>query len=169
MTVRRHRQPPSDWAREHVRRDDRASSARGIHPLPAGDRLLRAGRAEYTGIRRYKLLLSMHGRGYHTLGPAAGVDFTHLPLRDQLGLPVQQVTARPTSVDPAADRRTARSAILAGDTRVGPYLRSLRGIGTEAVFSPSDPLPVCTSSRLVPYPPPRGPVMQSGSAGTGRV
>jgi hypothetical protein len=107
----------------------------------------------------YKLLdVNARTWGYHTLGPAAGVDFTHLLYRDQLGLPVQQVTARPgVRWDPAADRRAERGPRHPGrDTRVGPYLRSLRGISTEAVFSPRDPLPGLYELALCRTSPPRG-------------
>ena len=38
-----------------------------------------------------------------------------------------------------------------GTLRPGDYLRSLRGVDTEAVFSLRDPLPSCYEIALLPY------------------
>ena len=159
MTVRRHRQHPSDFGR--------ASTFVETIELPALEKpsIRFLQEIDYYGLveleykqdprdGRYKLLdVNARTWGYHTLGPAAGVDFTHLLYRDQLGLPVQQVTARPGVrwILLLTDVPNAVRDILAGDTRVGPYLRSLRGIGAEAVFSPRDPLPGLYELALVPY------------------
>ncbi len=38
-----------------------------------------------------------------------------------------------------------------GDLRAGEYLRSLRGVDAEAVWSPRDPLPFLYELGLLPY------------------
>jgi D-aspartate ligase len=103
---------------------------------------------------RYKLLdVNARTWGYHSLGAAAGVDFTYLLFRDQLGLPVQRVSARPGVrwIRVLTDLPNAARDIWAGNAQVGSYLRSLRGISAEAVFSVRDPVPGLYELALLPY------------------
>jgi D-aspartate ligase len=100
-------------------------------------------------------LLDVNARtwGYHSLGPAAGVDFPYLLFRDQLGLPVETVRARPGVrwIRLATDLPNAVRDFRAGTARVRDYARSLRGIDEEAVFSIRDPLPGLFEVALLPY------------------
>jgi D-aspartate ligase len=159
MTVRRRRQHPSDFGR--------ASTMVETIELPELEepsvRFLRA--VDYYGLveLEYKQdprdgsyrLLDVNARtwGYHSLGPAAGVDFPYLLFRDQLGLPVETVHARPGVrwIRLATDLPNAVRDVRAGKARIGDYTRSLRGIDEEAVFSIRDPLPGLLEVALLPY------------------
>jgi D-aspartate ligase len=159
MTVRRRRQHPSDFGR--------ASTFVETIELPELEepsvRFLRA--IDYYGLveLEYKQdprdgsyrLLDVNARtwGYHSLGPAAGVDFPYLLFRDQLGLPVATVRARPGVrwIRLATDLPNAVRDFRAGTARVRDYARSLRGIDAEAVFSIRDPLPGLLEVALLPY------------------
>jgi D-aspartate ligase len=91
--------------------------------------------------------------GYHTLGKPAGVDFPYLLYRDQLGQPVPVTHARPGVcwIRLATDLPNAVRDLRAGALRPREYLRSLRHINTEAVFSLRDPLPGLYEVLLLPY------------------
>lgn len=159
MTVVRRRQHPSDFGR--------ASTFVETVDLPElrepSVRFLRA--IDYHGLveLEYKRdprdgvprLLDVNARtwGYHSLGAAAGVDFPYLLFREQLGLPVEPVRARPGVrwVRLLTDLPNAVRDVRAGRLRVRPYLRSLRGTDTEAVFSVRDPLPGLYEVALLPY------------------
>jgi D-aspartate ligase len=159
MTVQRHRQHPSDFGR--------ASTFVETVALPAlgepSDRFLRA--IGYYGLveLEYKLdprdgqykLLDVNARtwGYHSLGGAAGVDFPYLLFQDQVGEDVHHVRARQGVrwIRLATDVPNAVVDIRAGRLRLGEYLRTLRGIHTEAVFSARDPLPGLYELMLLPY------------------
>jgi D-aspartate ligase len=159
MTVQRRRQHPSDFGR--------ASTMVETIELPElaepSVRFLRA--VDYYGLveLEYKQdprdgsyrLLDVNARtwGYHSLGPAAGVDFPYLLFRDQLGLPVETVHARPGVrwIRLATDLPNAVRDVRAGKARIGDYTRSLRGIDEEAVFSIRDPLPGLLEVALLPY------------------
>jgi D-aspartate ligase len=159
MTVRRIRQHPSDFGR--------ASTFVETIELPElaqpSIAFLRA--IDYYGLVEleykqdprdgcYKLLdVNARTWGYHTLGRAAGVDFSHLLFRDQLGLPVERVSARPGVrwIRLVTDVPNAVRDVSAGKAHVADYLRSLRGITAEAVFSRRDPLPGLYEMALLPY------------------
>ncbi|MDX6309249.1 MAG: D-aspartate ligase [Nocardioidaceae bacterium] len=159
MTVRRRRQHPSDFGR--------ASTFVETIELPELEkpsvRFLQE--IDYYGLAEleykqdprdggYKLLdVNPRTWGYHSLGPAAGVDFPYLLFRDQLGLPVQSVKARTGVrwVRLATDLPNAVRDIRAGTAHTGDYLRSLRGVDTEAVFSLRDPLPGLYEVAMLPY------------------
>lgn len=100
-------------------------------------------------------LLDFNARtwGYHTLGPAAGVDFPYLLYRQQLGLPVERQRARPGVrwVRLLTDLPTGLVQIRARDFSLRDYTRSLRGVDVEAVFSRVDPLPGLAELALLPY------------------
>jgi predicted ATP-grasp superfamily ATP-dependent carboligase len=159
MTVRRRRQHPSDFGRAstYVETVDLPELAEpSVAFLKAMDYY---GLVELEYKRdprdgRYKLLdVNARTWGYHTLGPAAGVDFCHLLYRDQLGLPVEPTRARPGVrwIRWATDVPNAVRDIGRGSLRAGDYLRSLRGVDTEAVFALRDPLPALYEVLLLPY------------------
>lgn len=159
MTVCRRRQHPSDFGR--------ASTYVETIDLPElaepSVRFLRA--IGYYGLveLEYKRdprdgafkLIDVNARtwGYHTLGLPAGVDFPYLLFRDQLGAQVTEAHARPGVrwIRLATDIPNAVRDIRAGTLRSRDYLRSLRGVDTEAVFSVRDPLPTLYEMALLPY------------------
>jgi D-aspartate ligase len=159
MTVRRRRQHPSDFGR--------ASTYVETLDLPEiaepSIRFLRE--IEYYGLveleykrdsrdGEYKLLdVNARTWGYHSLGRPAGVDFPYLLFRDQIGEPVDEVHAQPGVrwIRLATDVPNALRDIRAGTLRSRDYLRSLRGVDTEAVFSLRDPLPGLYEIALLPY------------------
>ena len=159
MTVRRWRQHPSDFGRAstYVETVDL--------PLLAEPSAMFLKAIEYYGLveLEYKhdrrdgewKLLDVNARtwGYHTLGPAAGVDFPYLLYRDQLGLSVPRLRARPGVrwVRLVTDMPNAVRDMAAGDVKARDYLRTLRGIDTEAVFSWRDPLPGLYELAMLPY------------------
>jgi D-aspartate ligase len=159
MTVGRRRQHPSDFGRAStfVETVDLESLEK------PSVRFLRA--IGYYGLveLEYKLdlrdgehkLLDVNARtwGYHSVGPAAGVDFPYLLYRDQLGYEVPRARGRPGVrwVRLATDVPNALLDMRAGRLRPRDYLASLRGIDTEAVFSMQDPLPGMYELMLLPY------------------
>jgi D-aspartate ligase len=161
MTVRRRRQHPSDFGR--------ASTFVETLELPE---LVRPSLRFLAAIDFYGLveieykrdprdgqckLLDVNARtwGYHSLGPAAGVDFPYLLFRDQVGdtAPSAPVTARPGVrwVRLATDLPNAARDIRNGSAHAREYLRSLRHVDSEAVFSWRDPLPGLYEIALLPY------------------
>jgi predicted ATP-grasp superfamily ATP-dependent carboligase len=159
MTVRRRRQHPSDFGRA-------STFVETVH-LPELEelsvRFLRA--IDYYGLAEleYKRdprdgsvkLLDVNARtwGYHTLGRAAGVDFPYLLFLDQVGRSVPAARARTDVrwIRLLTDVPNALRDVRAGTAGLGDYLRSLRGIDTEAVFSRADPLPGLYELALLPY------------------
>lgn len=159
MVVRRRRQHPLEFGR--------ASTYVETVDIPILEdyslRFLRA--ANYYGLveLEYKLdprdgqfkLLDVNARtwGYHSLGPAAGVDFSYMLYSDQLGLPVPHCRAEPGVgwMRMATDLPAAAVAMLSGDTDIISYFRSLRNTNVEAVFSREDPLPALAEILLIPY------------------
>jgi len=100
-------------------------------------------------------LLDVNARtwGYHSLGAAAGVDFSYMLYADQLGMDVPRCTAK-TGVawmSMATDLPAAVVGILRGDTDIASYLRSLRHCNVEAVHSWGDPLPGLIEVLMIPY------------------
>jgi D-aspartate ligase len=161
MTVRRRRQHPSDFGR--------ASTYVETVDLPdldaPSERFL--GALDFEGLVEieYKRdprtgtfkLLDVNARtwGYHSLGPAAGVDFPWLLYRAQTGAgtPDQPVRARPGVrwVRLATDVPNALRDIAARRLRARDYLRTLPRADTEAVFSLRDPWPWFYEAALLPY------------------
>ena len=159
MTVERRRQHPSDFghASTFVETIDL-----GALEEPSR-RFLEA--IDYYGLveLEYKLdprdgefkLLDVNARtwGYHSIGRVAGVDFPYLLFLDQLGHDVSPVRARPGVrwIRWATDIPNALVDIRSGTVATRSYLRSLRGVEVEAVFSWSDPLPGLYEIALLPY------------------
>jgi predicted ATP-grasp superfamily ATP-dependent carboligase len=159
MTVRRRRQHPSDFGV--------ASTYVETISLPelAGPSCRFLAAIDYYGLveLEYKRdprdgvckLLDVNARtwGYHSVGAAAGVDFPYLLFRDQLGKPEDEAHAGDGVrwIRLSTDIPNAMRDIFAGRLRPGEYLRSLRGVNTEAVFSIDDPLPGLCEIALLPY------------------
>jgi len=159
MVVRRRRQHPLVFGR--------ASTFVETVDVPIleelSERFLRA--IDYYGLveLEYKLdardsqykLLDVNARtwGYHSLGAGAGVDFSYMLYRDQLGMPVTVSRGRPgiSWVRTTTDIPAAMLAILGGETNWKSYFRSIRNCNVEAVFSSRDPLPGLAEVALIPY------------------
>lgn len=159
MVVRRRRQHPLQFGR--------ASTYVETLDLPIleelSERFLRA--INYYGLveLEYKLdprdsqykLLDVNARtwGYHSLGAAAGVDFSYMLYADQIGLPVPTCQARPgvAWVRMTTDLPAALMSILVGETDLKGYLRSMRNCNVDGVFSPRDPAPGVAELILIPY------------------
>jgi predicted ATP-grasp superfamily ATP-dependent carboligase len=159
MVARRRRQHPPDFGR--------ASTFVETYDEPEVEALSERvlGAIGYDGLveLEYKRdardgtfkLLDFNARtwGYHTLAPAAGVDFPYLLFRHALGLAVEPQRTRPGVrwVRLLTDLPTGYVQIRAGDFRLRDYLRTLRSAHTEAVFSREDPLPGLAELALLPY------------------
>jgi len=159
MTVRRRRQHPSDFGRASTFVETIELPELAKHSLTFLRDIGYYGlvELEYKQDLRdgqYKLLdVNARTWGYHSLGYAAGVDFPYLVYRDQVGLPVDEVRARPGVrwIRLATDLPNAVRDLRAGNARLWPYLKTLRGIDGEAVFDWRDPLPALYEMALLPY------------------
>ena len=159
MVVRRLRQHPHDFGR--------ASTFVETIELPAleamGERFL--GAIDYYGLAEleFKLdrrdnsykLLDFNARtwGYHSLGPAAGVDFPYMLFCDQVGTahPACRAAAGVRWMRLVTDLPTAIVDIRADRLRLADYLRSVRDHDVDAVFSFEDPKPGLAELALLPY------------------
>ena len=159
MTVRRRRQHPVQFGK--------SSTFVETTDIPVleeySERFLRA--CNYYGLveleykfdardGQYKLLdVNARTWGYHSLGAPAGVDFSYMLYADQIGLDVAPCAAKSGFgwVRMTTDLPAATMAILAGDTDVRSYLRSMRNCHVEAVFSRRDPVPGIVEILMLPY------------------
>ena len=159
MTVQRRRQHPSDFgvASTYVETMSLPELAEPSCRFLAAIDYYGLVELEYKRDPRdgaYKLLdVNARTWGYHSLGGPAGVDFSYLLFRDQIGEPVGETRARDGVrwIRLSTDVPNAVRDIVAGRLRAWDYLRSLRGVTTEAVFSVSDPLPGLMEIALLPY------------------
>ena len=159
MTVRRRRQHPSDFgvASTYVETISLPELAKPSCRFLAAIDYYGLVELEYKRDPRDGVckLLDVNARtwGYHSLGGPAGVDFPYLLFRDQLGAPVEEAQARPGVrwIRLSTDVPNALRDIRAGRLRPEEYLRSLRGVHAEAVFSVKDPLPGLYEIALLPY------------------
>jgi predicted ATP-grasp superfamily ATP-dependent carboligase len=103
----------------------------------------------------YKLLdVNARTWGYHSIGPAAGVDFPWLLFADQLGIAVsapRRGRAGVRWVRLVTDTPTAVVEMLGGRLPVRRYLASMRPLHVESVFCRDDPVPGVAELGLVPY------------------
>jgi predicted ATP-grasp superfamily ATP-dependent carboligase len=159
MTVQRQRQRPSDLGRSSTfvktveQSELAAPSERFLHEI------------DYYGLAEleYKLdeadgqfkLLDVNTRtwGYHSVGYVAGVDFPLLLQLDQLGIDVAEAQARSgiSWVRLITDLPTAAPELLRRRLAFRDYVRSLRGIRTEAVFARDDLKPAFAEFLLLPH------------------
>ena len=159
MTVRRRRQHPSDFgvASTYVETISLAELAEPSCRFLAAIDYYGLVELEYKRDPRDGVckLLDVNARtwGYHSVGGPAGVDFAYLLFRDQVGKPEEDTHARAGVrwIRLSTDVPNALRDIFAGRLRPGEYLRSLRGVNTEAVFSLDDPLPGLCEIALLPY------------------
>jgi D-aspartate ligase len=159
MTVRRRRQHPSDFGRSstYVETVDLPQLAEPSARFLKATNFYGLVELEYKHDPQdgaWKLLdVNARTWGYHTVGEAAGVDFPYLLYRDQLGLSVPRLHARPGVrwIRVVTDVPNAVRDVAGGRLRVRDYLATLRGIDTEAVFSWRDPLPGLYELALLPY------------------
>jgi D-aspartate ligase len=159
MTVRRRRQHPSDFGRSstYVETVDLPLLAEPSARFLKAINFYGLVELEYKHDPRdgqWKLLdVNARTWGYHTLGQASGVDFPYLLYRDQLGLSVPRVRARPGVrwIRVVTDVPNAVRDLAAGSIGARDYLKTLRGVDTEAVFSWRDPLPGLYELALLPY------------------
>ena len=103
---------------------------------------------------RFKLLdVNARTWGYHSLGPRSGVDFPAMLFADQLGRPVDDARARGGVrwVRLTTDLPTAAVMLAQGKLDLRSYIRSLRGVDVDGVFSGADPLPGLAELALIPY------------------
>jgi predicted ATP-grasp superfamily ATP-dependent carboligase len=103
---------------------------------------------------QYKLLdVNARTWGFHSIGPAAGVDFPYLLFADQMGL-LSEPTKGQAGIGwlrLVTDIPTALSEIVHGHLRLGSYFTSLRSTRVESVFCREDPLPSLAEVVLLPY------------------
>lgn len=159
MTVRRSRQHPSDFGRASTYVETVDVPELTDPSMRFLNEIGYYGLAEVEYKRdsrdgRFKLLdVNARTWGYHTAGPAAGVDFPYLLFRDQLGQQVEPAQGRigVSWIRLSTDVPNALVDIRAGRLRTGDYVRTLPGIDTEAVFSWRDPLPGLCEVALLPY------------------
>ena len=103
---------------------------------------------------QYKLLdVNARTWGYHSLGQRAGVDFPSMLFADQLGEAVQLSRAQEGVkwVRLATDLSTSVVEFLGGRLDWRAYMRSLKDVRVESVFSLQDPLPGFVELALLPY------------------
>ncbi|MGD1018303.1 MAG: ATP-grasp domain-containing protein [Verrucomicrobiia bacterium] len=102
----------------------------------------------------YKLLdVNARTWGYHSLGAAAGVDFSYMLFQDQIGRPVPSARARPglTWMRVTTDIPTSLLGILRRQLNPWEFVRSITTFDAEPVFSLKDPLPGLAEMGLIPY------------------
>jgi predicted ATP-grasp superfamily ATP-dependent carboligase len=103
---------------------------------------------------QYKLLdVNARTWGFHSLGGAAGVDFSYLLYADQVGEPISSCQGKPGVgwLRLLTDVPTAISDLFNGHTTPGEYLASLRKTRVESVFCWKDPMPSIAEMVLLPY------------------
>jgi D-aspartate ligase len=109
-------------------------------------------------------LLDVNARtwGYHSLGQRAGIDFPYLLYVDQLASSGDGRPSAPSEsglratpgvswIRLATDLPTALVELAQGTLDWRSYLRSLRAVDIESVFSRDDPLPGVVELGLLPY------------------
>lgn len=102
----------------------------------------------------YKLLdVNTRTWGYHSLGAAAGVDFSSMLFADQMGQGVEPCQARPGVkwVRLLTDLPTGIQGMLQQQMNWSRYRQTLKNFDVEAVFDRHDPLPGVVELFLAPY------------------
>jgi D-aspartate ligase len=103
---------------------------------------------------KYKLLdVNARAWGFHSIGPACGIDFTYLLYQDQIGQSSEPVRGKAGIgwLRLLTDVPTALSDMAHGSLSLGAYLHSLYATRTESVFRWNDPLPSLAEFFLLPF------------------
>jgi D-aspartate ligase len=103
---------------------------------------------------QYKLIdVNARTWGFHSLGVSAGVDFSYLLFADQISEPVVACRGRPGVgwLRMVTDIPTSLAEIIAGRLNVMSYLKSLKSVSAESVFSSEDIMPSLMELALLPY------------------
>lgn len=159
MTVCRRRQHPSDFGRASTYVETISLPELSEPSIRFLQKINYYGLVELEYKRDHRdagyKLLDVNARtwGYHSLGRTAGVDFPYLLYQDQLGNTVDEAHARPGMrwIRLTTDVPNAVIDIRAKRLHTRDYLRTLRSVNTEAVFSLEDPLPGIYELALLPY------------------
>lgn len=159
MVVRRRRQHPPEFGRastyvETIEEPEVEALSERVLGSIGYDGLVELEFKRDPRDGRFKLLdFNARTWGYHSIGAAAGVDFSYLLFRRQLGEAVERQRAVPGVrwVRLLTDLPTGAVQIRAGTLGVREYVRSLRSADVEAVFSAEDPLPGLAELALLPY------------------
>jgi D-aspartate ligase len=160
MVARRVRQHPMDFGRASTYVEtvtDREIEELGQRFLAEIDLygLVEVEFKQDASTSSYKLLdVNARCWGYHSLGPAAGVDFPYLIYADQVGLEVeagQRAREGVAWMRLLTDAPTAALEIRARRLSVRTYLGELRRRPAEAVISARDPKPALAEIALIPY------------------
>jgi D-aspartate ligase len=159
MSVRRARQHPPDFGRAstYVETLDLPELEAPSEKLLAAIGYYGLAEVEYKRDPRDGLLkiLDVNPRtwGYHSIGAAAGVDFSYLLYRDQMGLPVERSRARAGVrwIRLSTDLPTSLMETMNGRMKPGAFLQSLRKFDTESVFSRDDLRPALAEVAHLPY------------------
>jgi D-aspartate ligase len=102
----------------------------------------------------YKLLdVNARSWGFHSLGSAAGVDFSYMLYADQIGKPLPPCRAKSGIgwLRLLTDVPTAISDLLNRSITLQEYWASLRKTRVESIFCRTDPLPSFGEIVLLPY------------------
>ena len=159
MSARRRRQHPWEFGRASTYVETIDECGLEAHSLRFLSRIGYYGlvEVEYKHDARdnaFKLLdVNPRTWGYHTLGAAAGVDFSALLYRDQTGEDVSSQRARAgvNWLRLLTDLPTGVLDIKARRTSLASYIRSLCATDTEAVWDRRDLKPWLSELALVPY------------------
>jgi D-aspartate ligase len=103
---------------------------------------------------QYKLIdVNARTWGFHSIGMAAGVDFSYQLFADQIGLPISPCRGKAGIgwLRLVTDVPTALSDMLSGHLNLRTYLDSIRNTRVESVFCKTDPLPSLGEIMLLPY------------------
>ena len=103
---------------------------------------------------KYKLLdVNARSWGFHSLGSAAGVDFSYMLYADQIGKPLPPCRAKPGVgwLRLLTDVPTAMSDLLNKSITLQEYWASLQKTRVESIFCRTDPLPSLGEIVLLPY------------------
>lgn len=157
IVARRTRQYPPDFGRAStfVETIDDASVAQCSAPLLEAMRftgLIEVEFKRHPGTGRLKLLdVNPRVWGWHTLGAAAGVDFSYLLWLAACRQPVPPQRARPGVrwVRSSTDLPTVVGQILRRRMGLREYVGTLRGPRERAIFALDDPLPGLAEGPLI--------------------
>jgi len=157
IVARRTRQYPADFGRAStfVETIDEPAVVSSSLPLLEAMRFTGLVEVEFKrdpGTGRLKLLdVNPRVWGWHTLGAAAGVDFSYLLWLAASGQRIPKLQAQPGVrwVRTTTDLPTVVGELLRGRLRLRDYVATLRGPRTRAIFALDDPLPGLAEGPLI--------------------